>query len=87
MNFLTALSALLGLGMTFFLGQWVENLHRYLLPIAMGMFIYIAGSDLIPEVNKHNQKLTASLIQIIMFILGVGAMFGLLFLEAHHHAH
>ncbi len=87
MNFLTALSALLGLGMTFFLGQWVENLHRYLLPIAMGMFIYIAGSDLIPEVNKHNQKLTASLIQIFMFILGVGVMFGLLFLEAHHHAH
>lgn len=86
MNFLTALSAVLGVVATFLLGTWVEGLHTILVPIAIGMFIYIAGSDLIPEVNKHNQKLASSLLQIGMFMLGAGVMFMLLFV-GHHHAH
>ncbi len=85
MNFLTALSAVLGVVATFLLGTLVEGLHTMLVPIAIGMFIYIAGSDLIPEVNKHNQKLSSSLFQIGMVVLGAGVMFLLLFLEHHHH--
>lgn len=69
---------------TFLLGTLVEGLHTILVPIAIGMFIYIAGSDLIPEVNKHNQKLSASLFQIGMVILGAAVMLLLLCIGHHH---
>jgi len=81
LNFLTALSAVLWVILTFILGTKVENVHLYLIPIAIGMFIYIAGSDLIPEINKHNQKISTSLLQILMFIIGTIIMFCLLYLE------
>lgn len=87
LNFITALSAVLGVLLAFVLGASVENVHFYLIPIAIGMFIYIAGSDLIPEINKHNQKLSSSLLQILMFVLGAGLMFALLFVEGHAHVH
>lgn len=78
LNFLTALSAFFWLFLVFILGDWIENLHFYLIPFAIGMFIYIAGSDLIPEMNKHNKKIRASLLQILMFLLGIGVMLILL---------
>ena len=81
MNFLTALSAVFWVILTFMLWSNVENIHHYLIPIAIGMFIYIAWSDLIPEINKHNQKVSTSLFQILMFIIGSGVMFCLLYLE------
>jgi len=41
-----------------------------LIPFAAGTFIYIAGSDLIPELHKEN-TLTHSIPQIIFFLLGI----------------
>lgn len=81
MNFIVALSAILGVVLTFAVGKSVENIHLYLTPIAIGMFIYIAWSDLIPEINKHNTKLSMSLLQILMFVLWCFVMFLLLGLE------
>ena len=81
MNFLTALSAVLWVVLAFILWGQIEGVHLYLIPVSIGMFIYIAGSDLIPEINKHNQKLFVSLLQILMFILWSAVMFVLLFLE------
>jgi len=31
------------------------NIETFLIPFAAGSFIYIAGSDLIPELHKENQ--------------------------------
>jgi hypothetical protein len=42
MNFIVAMSAVLGVVLTFAVGKSVENIHLYLTPIAIGMFIYIA---------------------------------------------
>lgn len=81
MNFLTALSAVLWVVLAFILWGQIEGVHLYLIPVSIGMFIYIAWSDLIPEINKHNQKLFVSLLQILMFILWSAVMFVLLFLE------
>lgn len=81
LNFLTALSAVLGVVLTFLIWIRIENIHEYLIPIAIGMFIYIAWSDLIPEINKHNQKIGTSLLQILMFILGAFVMYLFLFIE------
>lgn len=85
LNFLSALSAILGTIIALIVGGVVHELQELLVPIAMGMFIYIAGSDLIPELHKHNHQFKSSLLQILMFILGIGVMFGLLFLEGHAH--
>lgn len=81
MNFIVALSSVLWVILTFLIGISVENVHLYLTPIAVWMFIYIAWSDLIPEINKHNTKLSMSILQILMFVLWSFVMFSLLRLE------
>jgi len=79
-NFLTALSAVFGTIVGLFLNNKIEHLTLFLVPFAAGNFIYIASSDLIPELHKET-KIKKGLIQIITFILGVGVMYGLLLLD------
>ncbi len=79
LNFVTALTAVLGTITSLLMGSYF-NLTSFILPFAIGSFIYIAGSDLIPELHKET-KLTKSFIQLIMILLGIGIMFSLLFLE------
>lgn len=67
------------------MGHLAEDLQLWLTPVAMGMFIYIAGSDLIPQMHKHDHELKSSLLQILMFVLGVGVMAVLLFIGHHDH--
>jgi zinc and cadmium transporter len=67
-NFLSALSFLLGALITYFLSR---NMNvDYLIPFAAGNFIYIATSDLVPEVNKH-KKLKHNIIHFCFFIFGI----------------
>lgn len=80
-NFISALAAILGAVLTFFIGSGIENLERILIPLAIGGFIYIAGTDLIPEIHKHSEKIPFSLMQILAFIIGILVMFSLTFLE------
>jgi zinc and cadmium transporter len=43
---------------------WTASLQidvAFLLPFAAGNFLYIAASDLIPEVNRHRRLATAAL--------------------------
>lgn len=79
-NFLSALLAFLGAVVSLVLSTVVGNVTTYLIPFAAGGFIYIAGSDLIPELHKE-VKVKKSLIQFIAFILGILVMFALLGLE------
>ena len=78
-NFLSALVSLLGMVITFFLNSYVGNITHIIVPIATGGFIYIAGSDLIPELHKET-GLKTSIIQVITFILGILIMAALLLL-------
>jgi zinc and cadmium transporter len=70
MNFLTAGSAFIGLFLALIIGLRAEGISQILLPIAAGNFIYIAGSDLIPELHKE-VSLKKSSWQIALFIIGV----------------
>jgi zinc and cadmium transporter len=79
-NFFSALAALLGLILVFALGSAASSFSIYLLPIAAGGFLYIAGSDLIPEL-KHETKIAASVGQLLAIILGIGVMMVLLLIE------
>jgi len=80
MNFLTALSAIIWLVMAFVLAGQIEWIEMMLLPFAAGSFIYIAGSDLIPELHKEN-KTWQAIGQILMFVAGIAIMSLLLLLE------
>lgn len=80
MNFLTALTALLGTVVSLVIGSFVESFGMYLLPITAGGFLYIAGSDLIPEMHKET-KLSKSIMQLLFVFLGIGVMLGMLYFE------
>ncbi|MBM4054847.1 MAG: ZIP family metal transporter [Planctomycetes bacterium] len=78
-NFLSGLSALLGAVIILILGSYVEGVTSFLVPFTAGGFIYIASSDLIPELHRE-VKITKSLIQLAFFILGVLGMLALSFI-------
>jgi zinc and cadmium transporter len=76
-NFISALVSLLGVVFTLLLNSSINNLTMIVVPIATGGFIYVAGSDLIPELHKHS-GIKSSVIQVIAFIIGILIMAGLL---------
>lgn len=81
LNSLSALAAIFGAILTLWLGSLVQNIQIILIPIAAGTFIYIAGSDLVPELHKHSDNLTRSFIQLLAFLLGIAIMAAFLLLE------
>jgi len=68
-NFLSALSALLG-GIFVLIFKNFEGLTNFLIPFAAGNFLYIAGSDLVPELHKEIE-IKKSIFQLIFFIAGL----------------
>jgi zinc and cadmium transporter len=79
-NLLAALMAFLGAVITILIGAQVENYAVYLLPVTAGGFIYIAGPDLIPELQQE-VKLSSSIWQFLALLMGVVVMALLSFLE------
>jgi len=79
-NFLSSLSALLGAVLAILLGGIFVNSLEILISFAAGHFIYIASVDLIPELHKETDG-KKSLLQLFAFILGIGAMILLIFIE------
>ena len=79
LNFMSALSALLGVFLVLVTGIDAQTTAQMIIPITIGGFLYIANADLIPELHK-DVKVTNSIIQLISIILGVAVMGGLLFL-------
>lgn len=81
-NFVTALFAILGALVGLLLSSVIRFLPEYLIPLTAGGFIYIAASDLIPQIHHHKDKrMGESFLELIIFILGILMMYGLLFLE------
>lgn len=80
MNFLSAIPALVGVIVSLLLGDRLGEYEAFMLPLTAGGFIYIAGSDLIPELH-HEKGLLTSLAQFSMILFGIGLMYLLLFIE------
>ncbi|MBV9463808.1 MAG: ZIP family metal transporter [Verrucomicrobiae bacterium] len=80
LNFLSAITAVLGTVLVLAAGMEMKNLAQILLPITAGGFLYIAGSDLIPELH-HEVKLSTSLAQFLSIVLGIAVMAALVLLE------
>ena len=67
-NFISQLTAVLGGLVGYF---WLTNeLRIFMLPFAAGGFIYIAASDLIPELHKE-PKLGRAMLAFMFFVIGV----------------
>jgi len=77
-NFFSGLTALAGGIIAWLLAGNIEIV--YLLPFAAGNFIYIAASDLIPEI-KHHDHASRNILHFLAFVLGIGFMYLLLFVE------
>ncbi len=73
-NFASALTFLLG-GILAYLASFRMDV-TFLLPFAAGNFIYIAASDLVPEVNKQRDVARGAL-HFGCFLLGIGLLYGL----------
>jgi zinc and cadmium transporter len=80
-NFLTALAAILGAVIAFVVGATIEGFIPLLIPFAAGNFIYIAGSDLIPELRRDEPDLRKATLQVVSITLGVVMMLLILLLE------
>lgn len=70
LNLLVGLLAVLGGIVGYFLSIKIDNMAVYLLPIAAGSFIYIATSDLIPEIKKEIDLKKSGLL-FLWFLLGI----------------
>jgi len=80
-NFSTALTAIFGAIVALGLGFYIQGSIPFLVPFAAGNFIYIAGSDLIPELRKEEPGLLKSTLQLTAFVLGVLVLLSLVLLE------
>lgn len=76
-NFLSALTAIIGAIIVLIVGARIENIIIFLVPFTAGGFLYIAGSDLIPELHKEIGA-KKSLLQLFGLVLGVLVMMALL---------
>jgi zinc and cadmium transporter len=72
-NFLIALSSVIGVVISLTIGSRVDGYLMFLLPLTAGGFIYIAGSDLIPELKKECEA-SKSFIQLVWLVLGIVVM-------------
>lgn len=73
-NYSVALMVVLGGVVGYFISFSVDDIIPYLLPFAAGGFIYIAASDLMPEIRKE-RNLKKSISSFVIFMLGIVLMF------------
>jgi zinc and cadmium transporter len=71
-NFLSAVTAIAGALATYFL-MYLRSIELLLVPFAAGGFIYIAATDLMPELHKKPHA-GESIVQLIVILLGIGLM-------------
>lgn len=69
-NFISAAVAIVGALVGYFIADSVQNFSVFIMPLTAGGFIYIAMSDLIPEVHKESNQKRATL-AFLAFILGI----------------
>lgn len=74
LNFLVALTVVVGGIVGYFLSFNIENFIIYLLPFAAGGFLYVSTSDLIPEIRKET-NIKKSLISFGFFLVGIVIMY------------
>jgi len=80
LNLATSASAILAVVLFFVLGL-NNSLPVWVTPLIAGGFIYLACSDLIPELHRHHPALNNTLVQLLGITSGLFAMYLLTTLE------
>lgn len=73
-NFLSALFCVLGGVLGFYSLSSLTMLEPYVLSLSAGMFIYIACSDLIPDMHKEFEK-SEGWLHVLPFLVGIGLVY------------
>lgn len=81
-NFLSGSAAIFGAAASILLGTVATNYSSILLALTAGAFIYIAASDLIPELHRSPGR-RAALNQLLLILAGVGVMVAIKLIEGH----
>jgi zinc and cadmium transporter len=76
LNFVVALVVVLGGISAIFFIEAVEALSGLLIAFSAGGFIYLAASELVPELHKE-KSLRKSVVQFVVFILGITLIWSL----------
>jgi zinc and cadmium transporter len=71
LNFVSAMAAVLGALITYFFAFSLDWLTPYIIAASAGMFLYIALSDLIPELHHHDLGQKQVWKQLMVFFVGV----------------
>jgi zinc and cadmium transporter len=69
-NFFCALTAFLGVFLSNYLSIHVQDFVSLLVALGAGGFVYIAASELIPEIQKE-RNIRRSILQFVLFVLGL----------------
>lgn len=85
-NFIAACTAILGTLLTLMLGEHIQHLSVYILPIAAGGFIYLAAVSLLPEVLKEASKKNL-IFHLFVILIGVVLMYYFSLHGGHSHSH
>jgi len=83
-NFLSAIAAIVGAVVGLAIGAYSQNITLFMIPFAAGGFIYIAGSDLIPELHRDvcvSPLISRTIWQFAAFLLGIAIMFAFVLVE------
>jgi len=78
-NLLSALASVIGVILAFNFGSKIEGLSVVIISISAGFFLYIALSDLIPEIHHENKKGLA-FYETLCLLLGVAVIYFALFI-------
>lgn len=69
-NFISALTAMIGAITGYFISDFALGFSNFILPLTAGGFVYIAASDLIPEIHRES-NLKRSTAAFIAFLFGI----------------
>jgi len=73
-NLYSQLAAILGGILTFVIGSSIDGIVPYLIALTGGFFLYIALSDLVPDIHSENRRGFA-LLESGLLLLGIGVVF------------
>jgi zinc and cadmium transporter len=83
-NFLSAATAIIGVLVSFLLHLRIEGFSAFLIPFSAGTFIYIAASNLVPELHQEC-RLKETVVHVLAIICGLAIMGLLAYFAGHAH--
>ncbi|HEY1085252.1 MAG TPA: ZIP family metal transporter [Candidatus Saccharimonadales bacterium] len=84
-NLLSALATVVTAMATYLLGGLTELNPAPLLAVAAGFFVYIAASDIVPDIHEKSRR--EGNVQAVILLIGVAVLAFVIQLTPHSHAH